>query len=728
MKRLATVIWGCALAAGTAHADTLFSDDFQDGPPERWSIVGKGDVQLTRYAGNVSMRLAGPAAAVTALSVAGFSNVRVSVALAAAGLGPQDACIVDVSVDRGATWEEVFRIGHGQDDGVTLHRGGAAPAVLTGAHQVVLRVRAAGKGSDMTCWVDDIAVVGDHLVEPGAAAVREHLSAAQLTGAGVLKEPVPMAAFAPTEHATPATATFSGRLAFGVTDEEAGFRLLTDTFKSASGKDASYRIPPPFDFGFVQVDDRLVPIERGSQPSAHAWWEWIVGPGKTWHEPGDGDWNRASLPFALQERNANCMHDGVLTFLYRGTGEVSRVAYQVSQETCMYFKFDAWGVTRAKRDRQNPLGAAALADAYRREVAGRMLVKPISALAIDHPGIDPNQFGSALEVAPQQLTVFGVVVDGTHYVGGCETRAGLYPYCDELLLPSYSVAKTVFAGFALMRLELLYPGARNAKVVDYVPACRAAHGWDGVTFDNLLDMGSGRYDSRKREEDENNSVTRPFFLVEDHAEKIRLACTQYPRREAPGKTWVYHTSDTYILGAAMRAFWRQRHGADADLYRELLVDPVWSRLGLSPEVSVPRRTRDAAAQPFTGWGLTLRRDDVAKLGRFLAVDRGRLGDERLLDTGQVEAALQRSAADPGLQAGSDDLRYNNGVWAWDAGSYLGCKGRAWIPFMSGFGGISVVMIPNGVVYYYFSDNGDFRWARAVSESQKIGTVCPAVTP
>ncbi len=728
MKWPATLMLACALVGFAAHAETLFSDDFQNGKPERWSIVGKGDVQLTRYADNVSMRLAGPAAAVTALSAAGFSNVQVSAALAAEGLRPQDACVVDVSVDRGATWVEVFRIGSGQDDGVTLHTGGAAPAVLTGARQVVLRVRAAGKSKDMTCWVDNIAVVGERPAEPFSETQRQNLNSALLAGVGLPTAPLPMAAFVPSAHAQPATAPFNGRLTFTVTDKDAGFELLTDTFKSASGKDTSYRLPPPFDFGFAQVDDRVVPIERGSQPSTHAWWEWIVGPGRAWREAGDGDWNRVSLPFALQERNANCMHNGVVTFLFRSSGEVSRVAYQVSQETCMYFKFDAWGVAAAQWDRRDPPGAAALADAYRRQVAGRLPVRPIAALATDHPGVDPTQFGSALDVAPQHMTAFGVVVKGTHYVGGCDTRAGAYPYCDEMLLPSYSVAKTVFAGVALMRLEQLYPGARNSKVVDYVPACRAAGGWDGVTFDNLLDMASGRYDSRKREEDENNAVTRPFFLVETSAEKIHLACTQYPRREAPGKTWVYHTSDTYILGAAMRAFWRERHGADGDFYRELLADPLWSRLGLSPEVSVPRRTRDAAAQPFTGWGLTLRRDDAAKLGRFLAVDRGRSGEDRLLDAGQLEAALQRSAADPGLMAAGDDLRYNNGVWAWDAGPYLGCKGRAWIPFMSGFGGISVVMIPNGVVYYYFSDNGDFRWARAVGESQKFGTVCPEVTP
>ena len=43
------------------------------------------------------------------------------------------------------------------------------------------------------------------------------------------------------------------------------------------------------------------------------------------------------------------MHNGVLTFRYRGETEVSRVAYQMSQETCHYFQFDAWGSRRRSR-------------------------------------------------------------------------------------------------------------------------------------------------------------------------------------------------------------------------------------------------------------------------------------------------------------------------------------------------------------------------------------------
>jgi hypothetical protein len=41
------------------------------------------------------------------------------------------------------------------------------------------------------------------------------------------------------------------------------------------------------------------------------------------------------------------------------------------------------------------------------------------------------------------------------------------------------------------------------------------------------------------------------------------------------------------------------------------------------------------------------------------------------------------------------------MWAWNAAALPGC-GATWIPFLSGFGGISVVLMPNGAVYYYFA--------------------------
>ena len=44
--------------------------------------------------------------------------------------------------------------------------------------------------------------------------------------------------------------------------------------------------------------------------------------------------------------------------------------------------------------------------------------------------------------------------------------------------------------------------------------------------------------------------------------------------------------------------------------------------------------------------------------------------------------------------------------------------------MSGYGGITVVMAPNGATYYYFSDNEEFSWYNAVHEANKLSPYCP----
>lgn len=563
------------------------------------------------------------------------------------------------------------------------------------------------------------------LVAPLALAGKSStrpLDASFLTGDADFREPVSLSAFAMPPGAPPAQNAWSGRLRFEVAPRAAKSELRVDLLKIAA-PGLAYALPPKFDLGFVQVDDRLVPVERGIVRGDGELWDWIVGPGRVWQEGDDGDWSRASVPFALIEKNANCMHNGVLSFLYRGESEVSRVAYQVSHETCHYFQFDAWGTGPAARVADPGINRAAVTMAYRREVARRLPTRPIEALRKDFPGLNPDNFGSEEDVAPQDMTVYGVLIRGVNYSGGCQTRHGHYPYCDEMPLPSYSLAKSVMAGFALMRLEMIHPGTRNALVNDYVPECREAGGWEGVTFEHLLDMTTGRYDSAATDVDEDASNTGRFFLSTTHAEKIAFACTHYPRKSAPGERWVYHTSDTYILGAALDAWWRREKGPTADFYNDLLVEPVYRRLGLSPEVATSRRTLDEAAQPFTGWGMVFRRDDLAKLGGFLAIGEGSLGDESLLDPAMAQAALQRDPDDPGFRARDGNFRYNNGVYAWNIAEVLGCAKPAWIPFMAGYGGIVVAMLPNGIVYYYVSDGREFRWARAVAEAHRLEPDC-----
>src|SRR5690606_3002390 len=128
---------------------------------------------------------------------------------------------------------------------------------------------------------------------------------------------------------------------------------------------------------------------------------------------------------------------------------------QVGSETCQYLQLDMWGFLDAGFEAGPVEGAAAAIAAHRVETAARLPVRPIAEVAATHPGIDPSAFAVR---DPAARTVHGLVVGGIHYRGDCATRHGAYPYCDALVVPSFSVAKSAVAGLALMRMERLYPG------------------------------------------------------------------------------------------------------------------------------------------------------------------------------------------------------------------------------------------------------------------------------
>jgi hypothetical protein len=60
--------------------------------------------------------------------------------------------------------------------------------------------------------------------------------------------------------------------------------------------------------------------------------------------------------------------------------------------------------------------------------------------------------------------------------------------------------------------------------------------------------------------------------------------------------------------------------------------------------------------------------------------------------------------------------------------YIGCAHPVWVPYMAGFGGINVLLLPNGTVYYYFSDGEAYRWATAAAEAHRIRPYCGKAAP
>ena len=519
----------------------------------------------------------------------------------------------------------------------------------------------------------------------------------------------------PDAEAEAPTPALRGRLTLDMAALGGGFQLVRDLYGAAM-PDNRIKDLPNFAFDYVQVGDQMVPLERGIIETAHPYFDYVLTPGRAWHDDG---FTTLSLPIALMEKNANCVHNGALMVRLNSAGDASNAILQIGSETCAYFQFNFWASYQAKWTSTDIGDAEAIGAAYDAEQRSLLPVKPVATIAADHPALDIDAIEQADKIRRADMSTFGVVIDGTHYVGGCNTRLGAYPHCASMVLPSYSLAKSLAGGLGLMALEKRYPGASDALVADHVAAFSGEQ-WNDVTFRHLADMTTGNYKSAKPHVDEAAAHYMPFFDAVTSAEKTAFVCDHFKRKSKPGKRWVYHTSDTYLLGVAMNGFLAAKEGSGADFYRNILV-PIWRQLGLSPLSHTIRRTGGEPRQPFTGYGMVLTRGDIAKIAYALASANDAFASNFVPE--MLGAAMQRDPDARGKKAGGADLKYKHSFWGWNAKKALGCKRDVWLPFLSGYGGISVVMLPNGGVYYYFSDGGAHLFATPVKELSNTIDIC-----
>jgi hypothetical protein len=560
----------------------------------------------------------------------------------------------------------------------------------------------------------------------GSGIVDRHLLTYDDLMTGSATTPLEDAAFAFPDAAAMPSVVFEGRLNISSTVAVGGFQVIRND--QGSPVDAKSFQLPQFDLRFVQDGSYLIPVTQGLVFSGHPYWNYILGPGRIWQENGDHGFARASFPFTLVERNQNCTHNGVMTFLFNGT-QISPLRYQVTQETCLYFKFDLWGQLAATYTPGSIPEAAALKISHAVEVVNRLPSRPLSALAVDFPGVNVNlaRFGSG--VSPQHLTAFGFVINGINYVSGCQTRYGEYAFCESLRLPSFSTAKSAFAAVALMRLGQKYGrGVADLLIQDYLPETATSAGdWAAVTFQNALDMSTGNYTQPGFEADEAGPIATSFLdEAETYLAKINAAL-RYPHQASPGQAWNYHTSDTFILTRAMNNYLVQQEGNQADIFN-MVRDEVFIPLHLSAGALTTLRTDNSpAGAPFGGYGLFWTQDDIAKIVVFLNDQNGNINSNQILEPSMLAAAMQKEPMNRGLNTtGFPVFKYKSGFWAkeWIPSETRQYTCSFWTPFMSGFGGITVVMIPNGSGYYYFSDNNEFSWYDAVNESHKLRPICP----
>lgn len=601
-------------------------------------------------------------------------------------------------------------------------------------------------------------VPGDPLTGTGAVT-RTLLPYSQLTTTTSPSAPVDDSAYAVPAGAAMPQFTFEGTLTLTNPGGSGGFKSV----KSCSGCGNHL---PPMSIDLVQNGSYLIPAVQGllitGDTQSGSTYNLIVGPGRAWQENGDtgaaGTFSRASLPIGLVDRNQNCVHNGELSFLFNAT-TISNVAYQVTTETCELHQFNMWGQLAATYAPHTVANDAALENAEATEVANRMPTKPLSALATDYPaaGLDLSTFGSGITASA--MSAYGVVYNGVNYVAdgnspnkGCQTRYGTYAFCEQMRLPSYSTAKSAFAGLSMARLVQDFgQGVPNLNLKDYIPEMASSSNWntENVTFNNAADMATGNYHSDLYESDENGLNTTHFLDAEPYGTattgKMGYAL-DYPHHAGEqGYTWVYHTVDQFLLVQGETGYLQSQRGASADLFN-LMRDEVYTPLHLTAGTLTTERTDNAATagsspttgRPFGAYGLFWTVDDIAKLATLFQ-NNGAVGGTQLVDRGQMLDAMQRNSADAGVAAVTSDLtgtgdgtanaggyRYSNGLWAYPTTAQVpGCGLR--VPFMSGYGGITIAMMPNGATYYYVSDNGEFHWAGAIAELNKLAPMCAPTT-
>lgn len=270
---------------------------------------------------------------------------------------------------------------------------------------------------------------------------------------------------------------------------------------------------------------------------------------------------------------------------------------------------------------------------------------------------------------------------------------------------------------AALSMEHEFGDVMNADVGSILSAAPST--WSNVKIKHVLDLATGHYRFVRHGLDDSTFGLR--FLTEDtHANKLDVAF-QYRRRTNPGKTWVYHHSDPYIMGSALQQHLQSVTG-DGDLIA-YLNKRIFGPLGVSKlaQKSI-RTTYDSFKQPYTTEGMFFTVDDALKIARFInpsSSNRGRIEDRQVLDAYFLDAALQ---LDPGRRGKTayDGYMYNKGMWA--VKFPLACDKFNYIPFAKGEGPSLVAHLPNGSTFVSFSDSSpvdDPSWFDVALEASKI---------
>ena len=815
---LVTVGLASVALPSRAAATTLLSETF-DGSLTAWTLTGTASQVTTPIISGKAIKLPLKSTIGRIVSTVGYGTITVTVNLAASSLeiggSWTDRCHVEYSTNKGQSYNLVLSLLSGQDTSAYFSATLVLPAAANNNPNFMIRYRASGNLASDYCYAETTTITGvaasftpptapimattyDTLSGSGAVT-RTLLTFAQMTGTGQIAGPIDYSAYALPANAAQPTNYFQAPLETLNQASVGSLTVIVDLYSYASDPERS-KVPKLY-APLLSHGSHLIPVNRGYQLPEHPFWEWVVQPGRCWNENGDSGWTRCSFDFALKQKNSNCVHNGKAMFLYKTAANgvdvqsISRMQYQISGETCEYFAANMWGTLDVAAVTTTVETATAVRAAFEAEIAAQLPVKDISQLAVDFPGTTVATIAS--ELTASRVTGFGVTVNGVLYRGGFNTRHGVHPTPQWVVLPSYSTAKVIIDAMSALRYQQKYPTDNpwTKTIASLVSEAVASGKWNDVTIENAFDMATGNYGVATFEGDEGSTaMSNDYFLRETKralgaligemqkrvlspdeleftmeemevdilrlkedirelqdivnilvatgqnstqkraielsqkrtviGEKLNFMINKYARKATPGTTWNYHTPDHNLGAVAMNRLIQAKEGITLS---QFLVNEIYAPLKLSPLIFNLGRTYTSLAsgnapQEWGAYGALYTIDDAAKIAIFMNENEGKINGVQTLHYGHLKQAEQRDATNTGLAVtvpgNALPHRYNDAFWAQD--SYNGLYNEAactnnYDVYMSGFGGIGIVLIKSKVNYLFWSDNDEFGMQNTLLE-------------
>jgi hypothetical protein len=473
---------------------------------------------------------------------------------------------------------------------------------------------------------------------------------------------------------------------------------------------------PGVDIKFVTYKNFLVPTERNiiRDADGKSFWQVLVDPGRIWSEPGDRGFSRASFPFALTSTIENETYNGVATFLFNDD-RVSHLRYQVVRQLTPYF-VKTWFVASGHKKVTYTPGTVrkpqAFRQAFARELADRTPLRPWSELVAKYDATILGKVDGKID--PDKVLSSGLIVDGVIYAKPCRTPYGDYPYLYEMRHGMWSVTKSMGGMVTALRMAEKYGDEIfEYKIKDYLNVSATHDGWDKVTIGDALNMASGigvgstkvtpnsimdGYMADTKEYD-------AWYVAPSNSEKLKYVFQNPNQPWGPGVHARYRDRDAYTHSASQASLLQSKEGPNANLWA-MMLEEVFRPIGIHHLTHNQTIESDGKpGVPHSGWGLYMTLDDIAKISKLLQNGGMHEGKQLLSKTKLAEAMYQTNKR--GLPTGGSNKfgkkTYHMSLWH---SPYRTESGRQTsVAEMHGWGGILVMLMPNGVSGFRIGNGG-----------------------